>query len=170
MKHGMWKFALGSVLYIGLSTQASANEWLISLGYSSTPSETIDEQYYSSSVNANAWFGVPQAINSYQGVYLSASLPEDVWNSRSHREVNSYTQVNVGMSFSPSEYVTLYAGPGLSYQRTRPGADFDSRHRYRLNANVGAIVRFGNFGVNFSYDVIPQAFGIGLLVSSSAFQ
>ena len=170
MQRILWKITLLAMLYFAMVFEAKAEDWLISIGYASIPGGTVAAQRYSSSGNANIWMGVPQAINRYQGMYLSASLPEDVWSSRTNRESNSHTLVNAGLSFNPTHVVTLYAGPGFSYQRTRYGPDLETRHRYRLNGNVGAIFRVGNFGVNLSYDTAPQAFGVGFVMRSSAFQ
>lgn len=170
MQQVVLRITLLVMLYFAATFQAKAEDWLISIGYASIPGGTVAGQRYSSSGNANMWMGVPQAINRYQGMYISASLPEDVWSSRTNREANAHTVLNVGLSFNPTHVVTLYAGPGFSYQRTRYGPDLETRHRYRLNANLGGILRIGNFGVNLSYDTAPQAFGIGLVLRSSVFQ
>lgn len=129
----------GLAIVFGVSTtQLKADDWLVSIGFSDIPSETIDDKRYSSTLNANLWFGAPQAISFQQGIYINAALPEDVWNNRSTRERTAHTFVNLGFTFSPADEVILYAGPGFAYQRINQLEPRNTRHRYRLNGNIGA--------------------------------
>ncbi|RUO26726.1 hypothetical protein CWE09_08505 [Aliidiomarina minuta] len=170
MKATLWKL-LGMAVIFGLATpEVYADDWVVSFGYSVIPDETINGQRYRTSGNVNLWFGAPEAINYRQGFYINAALPEEVWNSGNGRESSSYTLVNAGFTFIPSDAFILYAGPGLSYQRVNPRAPLETFHRYRLNANLGAIIKIGSFGINLSYDTAPKAVAVGVLLRSSAFQ
>lgn len=169
----MKKYLLISMVVVGASVFSRvchADDWLISVGFSGVQSSTENGQRYDSSYYVSVWAAVPQAFDPQVGFYIGMGIPENVFDNSHNWNTNQYTLLNAGLTYKMADALILYAGPGLAYQRLRDGSQFSTEHNYKINANVGAVIKFGNFGINLSYDTAPGAFGIGFTTSSRVFE